>query len=287
MLILGRRANQSIVFPNCGITVRILDVNGRVTKIGIEAPRNIEIMRGELATVSSGQHALDNSSSNQSIAYEPASAPETANEMLQFGQRLAELKSSLHVFQQMRAAGNEARADEVLEELLNDLGRLDCDWLKSQMDGEVSGRRNASEMVSESKTAYDYYAPQSQRPQYLLVIQSDGQTTSGNDDLTMHGVQTCTVNNRNAAIQVLESKERFDFIVCQNHSSSLPDFQLIQAIRAQPHLDGTMIFVSTNSGNAIEQLAMANQYGIDGWIQQPICSNNLLNHIVESKQFEV
>ena len=46
MLILGRRENQSIVFPNCGITVRILDVNGRVAKVGIEAPRSVEIMRG-------------------------------------------------------------------------------------------------------------------------------------------------------------------------------------------------------------------------------------------------
>jgi carbon storage regulator CsrA len=287
MLILGRRANQSIVFPNCGITVRILDVNGRVTKIGIEAPRNIEIMRGELATVAAGQNGIDRNSISTSVNYEPSPAPETSNEMLQFGQRLAELKSSLHVFQQLRAAGNEARADEVLEELLNDLGRLDCDWLKSQLDGEVSGRRNASEMVSESKTAYEYYAPKSQRPQYVLVIQSDGQPTACNSDLAMHGVQTCTVNNRNAAIQVLESKERFDFIVCQNQTSSQPDLELLQTIRSQPHLDGTMIFVTTNSGNAVEQLAMANQYGIDGWIQQPLCSSNLLNHIVESKQFEV
>jgi sRNA-binding carbon storage regulator CsrA len=41
MLILGRRAEQSIVFPSCGIVVRMLSINGRVAKVGIEAPENI------------------------------------------------------------------------------------------------------------------------------------------------------------------------------------------------------------------------------------------------------
>lgn len=47
MLVLSRKAEQSIVI-NGEITVRIIAVRGNVVRIGIEAPKEVPIHRGEL-----------------------------------------------------------------------------------------------------------------------------------------------------------------------------------------------------------------------------------------------
>ncbi len=48
MLVLSRRAEQQIVFPNLGVRLRILEVRGRIVKVGIEAPSDIKILREEV-----------------------------------------------------------------------------------------------------------------------------------------------------------------------------------------------------------------------------------------------
>lgn len=47
MLILGRKAGESIAIGS-DINVRIVAVKGKAVKIAIEAPRDVEILRGEL-----------------------------------------------------------------------------------------------------------------------------------------------------------------------------------------------------------------------------------------------
>ena len=47
MLVLSRKAEQSIVI-NGEITVRIIAVRGNFVRIGIEAPKEVPIHRGEL-----------------------------------------------------------------------------------------------------------------------------------------------------------------------------------------------------------------------------------------------
>ncbi|GAW92906.1 carbon storage regulator CsrA [Calderihabitans maritimus] len=47
MLVLARKTNQSIIIGN-NIRVTVLGVEGEVVKLGIEAPREISIVRQEL-----------------------------------------------------------------------------------------------------------------------------------------------------------------------------------------------------------------------------------------------
>ena len=48
MLVLTRRPNESIVFPNLGITVVVLEVRGNSVRLGIEAPPYVSVLRSEL-----------------------------------------------------------------------------------------------------------------------------------------------------------------------------------------------------------------------------------------------
>ncbi|ARD49043.1 carbon storage regulator CsrA [Sporosarcina sp. P33] len=47
MLVLSRKVNESIQIAD-NIEIRILEVKGDTVRIGIEAPKSIEILRGEL-----------------------------------------------------------------------------------------------------------------------------------------------------------------------------------------------------------------------------------------------
>jgi len=48
MLVLSRRQSESIVFPGLDVTIRVVSVQGGVVRLGIEAPRDVPVLRHEL-----------------------------------------------------------------------------------------------------------------------------------------------------------------------------------------------------------------------------------------------
>ncbi len=55
MLVLTRRKNQEILFPNLGVTIKVVDIKGKILRLGIDAPKEIRIARGELKPFSHEQ----------------------------------------------------------------------------------------------------------------------------------------------------------------------------------------------------------------------------------------
>ncbi len=58
MLVLSRKEEQSIVFPNLGISIEIVKVQGNRVSVGVEAPKAIRVVRGELQN--NGDHPHSN-----------------------------------------------------------------------------------------------------------------------------------------------------------------------------------------------------------------------------------
>ncbi|MCA9265563.1 MAG: carbon storage regulator, partial [Planctomycetales bacterium] len=48
MLVLSRMSDEQVVFPNLGITVTVLSVQGKRIKLGFDAPIEFPIVRKEL-----------------------------------------------------------------------------------------------------------------------------------------------------------------------------------------------------------------------------------------------
>jgi carbon storage regulator CsrA len=48
MLVLSRKEGDEILLPELDIVVRVLKIRGKAVSVGIEAPRGIRIVRGEL-----------------------------------------------------------------------------------------------------------------------------------------------------------------------------------------------------------------------------------------------
>ena len=68
MLVLTRRKNQSIVIGD-GITITVLDVKGDNIRLGITAPRDVQVFREELLT------ALSEANASSVLCDSPAPAP--------------------------------------------------------------------------------------------------------------------------------------------------------------------------------------------------------------------
>ncbi len=48
MLVLARRTRETIVVPALNLTITVLDVRSGTVRLGIEAPPEVEVVRGEL-----------------------------------------------------------------------------------------------------------------------------------------------------------------------------------------------------------------------------------------------
>ncbi len=59
MLVLSRRKEEEIVLPGLGITLKVLDVKGKQVRLGVSAPRDVAILRGELVDEDDGDHTPD------------------------------------------------------------------------------------------------------------------------------------------------------------------------------------------------------------------------------------
>lgn len=59
MLVLSRKQTESVVLPDLGITIRVLKVAGNRVQIGIDAPKEVRVLRGELCEweVENDQHS--------------------------------------------------------------------------------------------------------------------------------------------------------------------------------------------------------------------------------------
>lgn len=48
MLVLTRKRDERIFLPEVGVTIFLVDVKGQRARIGIDAPRHIRVLRGEI-----------------------------------------------------------------------------------------------------------------------------------------------------------------------------------------------------------------------------------------------
>ena len=48
MLVLSRKKGEQILVPECGVTVKVLAVQGNTIRLGIEAPADVAILRAEV-----------------------------------------------------------------------------------------------------------------------------------------------------------------------------------------------------------------------------------------------
>jgi carbon storage regulator CsrA len=133
VLILSRRPNESICFPNLGISVRILGVQGTRVRIGVDAPNDVNVLRGEL-------YDAEMQSSSTNVEYGTSSFSSQRNS------KLKAASSDLRAARELMQAGQLGLAEQTLVRAIEQLERLEA--------RESAGSPSNEMQVSESASSY-------------------------------------------------------------------------------------------------------------------------------------
>ena len=144
MLVLSRKEDQSIVFPNLGISIEIVRVQGNKVSVGVEAPKAIRIVRGELQAATLAPKSKDCSSDIQLGQFFEILAPETRTELRD---QLNAAGVAVQAAQKQCELGGLENAEFFLSKALEALGQLNKMF-------ELPQAAAPSDCVKESQSMY-------------------------------------------------------------------------------------------------------------------------------------
>lgn len=237
MLVLSRRPDETITFPTLGIAIQILRVDGQTARIGIEAPRSVPIVRGELATM-------------------PAITPVLTPAVEQPGKlghhvrgQLNTATIALYVAQRQLQAGNTPEAEDTIQQALNTLARLEAELNNKQAP-------NAPPRPASCIKA-------------LVVEDNPCESALLTSYLQLSGVDVEHVPDGRDALDYLSSHPRPDVVLLDMRLPRCDGPATLSAIRANEALADLKVFAVTGSAPTEYNLPPG-RGGVDGWFRKPL-----------------
>lgn len=237
MLVLSRKADQSVHFPNLGIKIEVLSINGKTVKVGIDAPREVAILRGELAKLESAQLT------NEAIGSQPS-----REERHELRNQLHAAKMALHVLQKQLAAGLTEQADKTLERALTALGNLD-DIAAPVAIGKEFG--------------------QDGQCRALVVEDNPNERELMKGFLELCGYQVDAVEDGEAALEFLASHSRPDIVLLDVNMPRMDGPTTVSAIRSNPDYNDVKLFMVSGEDRGDVHVTEG-MMGIQQWFSKPI-----------------
>lgn len=235
MLVLSRRPNEKIVFPNLGITIEVLRVSGKAVSVGVDAPRNIRILREELPA-----HGAD----------EPPAVDDTLRELRHALRNcLHAANLALHLAQRQLQIGRTVDAESTLTKALEELSKLDqvVSRSRGESDAQVEGSPRRALLVEDDVNECELLAG------YLRIS----------------GYEVSTVGNGQEAMQFLSKQTPPDVVLLDMHMPLLDGPGTVAAIRRRPELKSIKLFAV--SGTPRSELSVGlGPSGVDRWFAKPL-----------------
>ena len=211
MLVMSRRKDEKIVFPGIGITITLVNVRGNTARIGIDAPREITILRDEVGRRNNHGTAPDGYRSN----------PHGIRNIL----------NSINLFvmlhQRQMAAGQVKKAALTFMKMVD---FLELQTAQNKLDFEI----NAEQAASLSGN--------------IMIVEDDNhQRELLTDLLSTYGMQVAAFEHGQKALNELRDGNRPDIVILD---WSMPQFGgewLIPKIRRELGESSPKLFVLTGS----------------------------------------
>lgn len=238
MLVLSRKKDQDVTFPNLGIAVKILRVNGNTVSVGVDAPRDIRVLRGELS---------DGEVAEQAAAVDEAERQRRHD----LRNRLHRANLALHVLQRQLDKGQTEKAEATLLQALNSLAELDA------LAEEPVAARQSIEKESDKKC------------RALVVEDNENERELMVGFLELCGYEVDAVGDGMQAMEYLEKQQRPDLVLLDMQMPRMDGPETVSAIRKHPEFDDIKLFVVSGSDEST-LTAVADDAVVDHWFQKPI-----------------
>ncbi len=243
MLVLSRRPKDKICFPALDISVEVVRVNGDTVRLGIEAPKDIKVLRHELV----GQ--IQNE-----VAAEQCGAAKLSHDMRN---RLNTATLALHLMQQQLQTGRHEDAQRTLERA-------------------IDAFRTFSSTLGTSPPRSDRQSGMQRR---MLVVEderNERELLSG--ILRMNGFAVDTAEDGLEAMAYLDEQELPDGVLMDMRMPRLDGPAAVSAIRQQPNYSGLKVF-AVSATDPDDLGVSTGPRGIDRWFAKPLNPNSLIDEL--------
>lgn len=257
MLVLSRGPEDRIVFPTLGVNVEIIRVDGNRVRVGVDAPREIPVLRHELV--------------DEEGEAKPCKQPKKQNTKKQPGNKEAhDLRNQLNtahlalglVEKQLEAGMN----DKAMKTLHRALRTFD------QLEEHVAPPAKAD--------------PAKRRA--LLVEDDQGERELLAELLRLSGFEVDTAEDGLQALVYLSRSRAPDVVLMDINMPRLDGAKTIDTIRENPDFASMQVYAVTGEDPDTVDVEVG-PCGVDGWFQKPYQPRQLLDHLqtqlgMEAKQ---
>ena len=273
MLVLSRKEDQKIIFPNLGISVEVTRVKGRSVRLGVEAPRSIKVVRGEL---------LDNEDSSidafQQLDSRLSSLDLETRHKLRNQLNTASL--SVNVAQKQLERGGHEKAEIFLSqaiEALNELNQL--------FESTAMGGKNEPPLAPVKPSPKATVALEGNWSA-LVVEDNDNERELLAGVLEMAGFEVISVADGQAAIDYLSLHARPDIVLMDMNMPRLNGPQTISKIRTDSATSDLPIFGVSGLTQSEANIPLGDR-GVTGWFSKPVNPNRLVSYLREEIESKV
>ena len=254
MLILSRKPNQKVVFPNLGVTVAVVSVQGNRVKLGIDAPTDVSILREELAEELPGERPRQFSVDRHAIR-----------------NRLNTIMLSLHVMQQ-NALIDPYEYDEAINAALSELEELN-----SELSSTATPSPSKQVSRSERDVRAQFESLQGSR-RALVVEDNDHERSLLSAYLKRCGFDVIEAEDGQAAMRYLECNELPHVVLLDMNMPKLNGAETVVRIRHTPALQNVRVIGVSGSDNLEWKIPIGSR-GVDRWFQKPVNPEKIVREI--------
>ncbi len=242
MLVVSRKENERIVFPTIGASVELLQLKGNIARIGIDAPRELPILRGELVDENTPQ-------------YDPAAARAAREREHAIRNELNIAALGLGLLRKQLQAGQADAADRTLEMLIEKVANL-----------------------REARSTRDEEQPFKPVLKTLLVEDDENERQLLAGFLRSSGFEVDSASDGAEALTHLAASGQPDVLLLDMLMPRCDGPTTVRTIRRNPRFAGMKICAV--SGTAPAELGVEiGPNGIDRWFQKPLDPERLVGEL--------
>jgi len=246
MLVLSRKEGEKIVFPTIGVTLELLRMKGNTARLGIDAPKDLPVVREELR---------DRAEQLAQAARKPSGKLSH-----KLRNRLHTASLALHLYKRQLERGMTRQAEATLDKVLKEFETI---------ENEAAAASKAPKPMM----------PEPRKRRRTLVVEDDvneSELLAG--FLRMSGFEVTTAGDGAAALDYLSHHATPDLMLLDMIMPRCDGPATVDALRRHPEYQDMKVFAI--SGTSPDRLGVpTGPSGIDRWFPKPVNPEMLVREI--------
>lgn len=249
MLVLTRRSKDKILFPQLGVTIHFIRVQSGQVKVGVDAPREISILRDEIKDTVEAANLMQNQ-----LRHIPKDVRHGIRN------ELHQVSVGLHLYKELKSASLNDEANEVFEQIQGSLSRLD----------------KAEALNPPSKGADKVSDPSIASNTVVLVDDQSNEREMLASVLRLQKMLVVTLSNGKELIEYFENNPAPGYLLIDMIMPECDGPTAINHLRSGDQLANTHVYAISGMSPECYGVSVG-AGGVDRWFPKPLNPSNLLD----------